>query len=654
MSAPGDEYLVGVGIADVTGEAGGVAMMGYALPYQRTAGIHLRQWARAFIIAEPAPDGKRIVFVNTDLGMIFQIVHQEVLRRLEHAYPGRYAAANTMLSATHNHSGPGGYSHYNLYNLTTLGFRHRTFEAIVSGIVLAIDRAEADLAPGTVSICKGDLFGANVNRSLMAFERNPVEEKAGFPGGVDPAMTALTFARNGVPVGVLSWFATHGTSITNVNRLISSDNKGYAAYLWEHDWAGRSSLAKAQGERGFVAGFAQGSAGDMSPNLGAGQGHGPAGGNYFANARVIGTRQALKARELMESATETLSVGIDYRQRYVDFSHIELDPEYVYGDAIRTWPAIVGQAFTSGCVDARGLPFIKEGDFRRHPMFKVLDRLVVAAPAEVIAGHGSKPVGLATGSAKPYPWTPQVLPLQIIRIGQLALVAGPGEFTITAGRRIREAVAAGLGDSVRHIVFAGYTNGYAGYVTTPQEYSAQLYEGASTHFGAATLPAYQQEYRKIADALAAGRPTPSAVEAPDLAANVWTFDPQSRIYDVPMRGRNFGDVAKQPKSTYAGGDIVEAEFHSACPSNDTRNGSTFAEVQRCVDGEWRSIATDDDWDTMFHWKRLMLGISRARISWRVPESATPGSYRIVHNGNARNRQGTIAFSGTTQEFAVTG
>ncbi|MDT7753118.1 MAG: neutral ceramidase, partial [Pseudonocardiales bacterium] len=48
-----DEYLVGRGIADVTGEPAGVGMLGYGKADQRTEGIHTRLRARAFIFAEP-------------------------------------------------------------------------------------------------------------------------------------------------------------------------------------------------------------------------------------------------------------------------------------------------------------------------------------------------------------------------------------------------------------------------------------------------------------------------------------------------------------------------------------------------------------------------------------------------------------------------
>lgn len=47
-------------------------------------------------------------------------------------------------------------------------------------------------------------------------------------------MTQLQFiAADGRPLGVINWFAVHPTSMNNTNRLVSSDNVGYAAVLFE-------------------------------------------------------------------------------------------------------------------------------------------------------------------------------------------------------------------------------------------------------------------------------------------------------------------------------------------------------------------------------------------------------------------------------------
>src|SRR5512135_720141 len=107
-------------------------------------------------------------------------------------------------------------------------------------------------------------------------------------------------------------------------------------------------------------------------------------------------------------------------------------------------------------------------------------------------GHGNKPIVLANGLTEPYPLSPEVLPLQIIRIGDLVLLGIPAEITTMAGRRLRETILKLLSDSgVNYLALAAYANAYAGYITTKEEYDTQNYEGASTHFGPYTLMAYE-------------------------------------------------------------------------------------------------------------------------------------------------------------------
>ena len=45
-----------------------------------------------------------------------------------------YDAENVLLSATHTHSGPGGYMQYALFQTTSFGFVKQTSNAIVDGI----------------------------------------------------------------------------------------------------------------------------------------------------------------------------------------------------------------------------------------------------------------------------------------------------------------------------------------------------------------------------------------------------------------------------------------------------------------------------------------------------------------------------------------
>lgn len=65
---------------------------------------------------------------------------------------------------------------------------------------------------------------------------NPAEERARYPANVDTLMTLLKFVDgDGKGIGAFNWFATHGTSMSKNNKLISGDNKGAAARFFE-DW----------------------------------------------------------------------------------------------------------------------------------------------------------------------------------------------------------------------------------------------------------------------------------------------------------------------------------------------------------------------------------------------------------------------------------
>ncbi|GIY01397.1 neutral ceramidase [Caerostris darwini] len=102
----GNVYKIGVGIADITGPAAEINMMGYAQLGQRTAGIHLRQFSRAFVV----DDGKsRILFISIDAGMTSQVIYLEVVKALKEKYGSLYSEKNVCISSTHTHSGPGGF-----------------------------------------------------------------------------------------------------------------------------------------------------------------------------------------------------------------------------------------------------------------------------------------------------------------------------------------------------------------------------------------------------------------------------------------------------------------------------------------------------------------------------------------------------------------
>lgn len=250
--------------------------------------------------------------------------------------------------------------------------------------------------------------------------------------------------------------------------------------------------------------------------------------------------------------------------------------------------------------------------------------------------------------------TPDVLPLQLLKIGQLYLVGGPAEYTIVAGLRIRRSVAEELGVPLENVLMQGYTNGYSQYVTTPEEYDIQHYEGASTLFGRYTTPAYQQEFAKLASSLRDG--TALAPGTPPPVPAIGTLNVQTGVVlDSPGLMRSYGQVLAEAAAGYRPGQQVAVVFVTGHPKDSLHRG-TFLEVQRLRDPGWERHLDDGDWQTTYHWQRTKAatGESTATITWDIAPGTPPGTYRIVHHGNAKNGlTGAVsAFTGTSRPFTV--
>lgn len=289
-------------------------LQGYANPEQIAGGLHTRLYARALIVASSQDSSNRVLFVNLDACMAAQAVTFTVIEKLKVRYgESMYSESNVVLSGTHTHSGPAGYLQYLVYDITGLGFVRETFDALVDGILLSISRAHESIRPGSLSIHTGLLLDANINRSPTAYQENPKEERQQYDYNIDKEMTLLRINDDeGQGVGAFSWFAVHGTSMNNTNRLINGDNKGAASLMME------DSMGK-----GFISAFCQANVGDTSPNtLGAycidtglpcdavhstcdGRvqkciGRGPGWPDHFRSTNIIASKQKEKAEELFE------------------------------------------------------------------------------------------------------------------------------------------------------------------------------------------------------------------------------------------------------------------------------------------------------------------------------------------------------------------
>ncbi|MFT3661923.1 MAG: neutral/alkaline non-lysosomal ceramidase N-terminal domain-containing protein [Gordonia sp. (in: high G+C Gram-positive bacteria)] len=588
-------WRVGRARTDVTGEPWGVGMMGYGMPGQRTRGILSRQYARAFVL----DDGRtRVAFVVADIGMFFQATVTAIHERLARRFGDRYTAANVVLTATHTHCGPGGHGHDVLYNITTGGFRPRGFDRLVDGVVEAIARADADLAPTAVIRTAGDLTEASANRARAAFERNPADARALFPDAVDPRMTLLRMERGTGPVGAISWFAVHNTSMTNTNRLISADNKGWAAREWE---AGGDA----------VIAFAQTNAGDLSPNLALRPGTGPT-DDERANTRIIGERQLARAQALAVEPGEPLAPHLDVRHRWVRVAGRRAREG-------RAGRAILGASFAAGkLTDGPGSPLFGEG--KTNPVLDRFSRLLYRAFPGLAAAQAPKDLFLPVG---PLRWVQETYLLQLLRWGSLHLICLPFEVTVVAGLRLRQAVADTLGVDVDDVVLQGYANGYGHYVTTPEEYDEQLYEGGSTIFGRHELAVLREAVVELAEGMRDGTTAdPGSPPAPRRLR--WTLPAGS-----PRLARRVPAALLAAPSNARTGETVHAEFVTDHPNAVLR--PTYLRVERAAaDPRWETVADDSSSNTTITWRRDRRLRFVADITW-IPDD--PGTYRIVSVGD---------------------
>ena len=716
-------YYIGTGIYDMTGPASEINLMGYAKAEQIAHGIHMRLRARAFIVSEkpalaeeeattietlPREDDlpteeegrarllrwssrsnaqddtktetrpsdishldpeRTVCFVSIDAGMGSDLLNTRVLERLKDLLPVQGHSnkrlchlENLSISGTHTHSAPGGFIQYALYQITSLGFSTEVMDAYVEGISQSILRAFSNLEKGTISMGQDFLFNANINRSPTSYLLNPQGERElyEYEGDTDKRILQLKFSsHDGMPKGILNWFAVHGTSMNASNLLLSGDNKGYASYLFEKHINGNKTLP---GKGKFVAAFASTNLGDVSPNTAGPRcvdtglpcdlqsstcngnsalciASGP-GKDMKESTEIIGRKQYEAALAIFHNDTESLSGSVAFRHSFIDMSNRTVTLET--GEVVRTCPAALGYGFAAGTTDGPGSFAFEQGKKTSNPFWNTIGSFLSVPSDNQRECHHPKPILLNTGEAKrPYAWDPNSVPISLFKIGRLFILSVPCEFTTMAGRRLRRFIRALLiqrGFDEPEITIAGLANSYTHYVTTFEEYSGQRYEAASTLYGPHTLSAYIQEFGRLVNDLFDGKKSATDDPPADLLKKQWSLIPPVGL-DLIGVGQKFGSVAVETKDSYVRGtETVSVSFRSANPRNNLRTEDTFLTVDILLeDGTWETRYSDGDWSTSFFWHPSVdfLGASFARISWEIPNDATQGLYRICHYGTRK-------------------
>eukprot|EP00434_Breviolum_minutum_P029466 symbB.v1.2.026056.t1/scaffold2576.1/size75980/1 len=706
ISAVSAEFLAGVGIADVTGPAAEVVMMGYADQDQRVTGIHMRLHARAFIFVYPESD-KRVVYLAVDTWAATESLMQGLESRLLRELPGLYSRHNVLIGPSHTHMGPAGVSPYYLYQISSFGYVKQSTQALIDGMVEAVKMAHNNIRPAHVSLAVGPVDNTTVpgcpmphcasrNRSPTSYMHNPAEERANYSSNTDYDMDLIKIvdAKTGEPMGTMNWFSVHATSMKSTSGLISGDNKGYAQYAFEkafgHNMGERQassngrvhgapscchlktlptdkaingpSSVRPAGRGPFVAGFGSAASGDISPNThgswcevtgqscetaqsvcydSRGQPRnsdclawGPGGRNIFESTKVIGERQYLAARHIFENANTSIGNGIDYRIRYVDMTQYSF--KYEDGKRGRTCPPAMSTTFGAGTTD--GPSHVDEFGQNMTPtngFLRFLGHLITLPPEEAKRCHFPKDILLYTGRMKtPYPYMPSKMAFQLVRLGNLIIAGVPGEFTTMAGRRTAKVIKKALldkgvvGPNAR-VVINNCASGYAGYVTTIEEYQHQRYEGGSTAYGPHTHGAMTNILKEMAEEMAEGKTYRWPGAQPKIPTEAQMMEGQSDVVaDDPPIGGSFGDVKSDVYPEYPPGATAQAVIWGAHPRNNLRRNSSFVSVWRLQeDGHtWHMVADDNDWELRFEWKREGISASTVTITWEIPEDCPEGKY----------------------------
>lgn len=692
---------VGVGKGDITGPITDIST-GYNSLGDLMEGLLMRLYARAFIIET---NGSPVVYATAELVHMTESIKPGVLKELANRGLTQYNEQNVMLSATHCHSSTSNVSWYALYDLVNgvPGYDDESYNVIVKGIADAIENAHNDLASGSVSLAYDDTDIESYNRSLNAAKWNVNYNASKYSSEFDAAtrtvskeMALLRFKHDGEgDIGMLSFFPSHGTSNSIDNTLVAGDHKGYAAWYIEQQMGGD-----------YVAAFPQNESGDVSPNKPHEEdvteafqrpADMDASLDVIENEIVHGQQEADEALRLLKGGagvtTMDLSGPLAWDYTTVDFSNIQVDKKYIgeyhmpYDDVenARTSEPCIGAGIIAG--DEEGAPVdnaaegtvrhdyhinpdtgeveITKCDFSMIDLYGLQNLFEPLWPTAmaILQSDGyddlqmEKVVCLAVGNLMQ-----KTQPIQVFRIGSLAIAGCSFELDTEQARRTKEALLETLRPAgVKKVIMSTHTNSYSQYVSTREEYAAQHYEGATTLFGPWSGSALTQELDKLCQNIVSGTHSDNGPGLRQEQPAALIYTPTAALpttADTNSPGTLVKDVEKD---VYYNGETVSVVFNGANPrhiSNMRIDGSlpqdyTYLEVQKNVNGNWTTVRKDDDPYTYITLKSPGTGQPlQATVSWLLRD-VEPGTYRLVYDGYSKNALGGYdAFTGTSKPFNV--
>ncbi len=427
MTAAHSQLTAGAAKVDITPGAG-VAMGGYGARNGVAAGIHDPLHVRTLVLSDGTT--KLVIAVCDLVGVGADIVSlaREIIDR-ECGIP----AAHVLVGATHTHSGP-----MNLLGRASEGYAESTARQIAGSVHMALAEAQpVELKLGTTEV-------STVSQNRRHPE-GPIETIA-------RVLVADPVGNAGPTVATLVNYACHATVLEHDNLLYSADFPGAMAELVEHALGG-------------TAVYLQGAAGDINPVW--------IRHDFEETARIGGILGAAAVR----TAHELRPLG--GVQRVVNLSWSE-DLEVAPAPGLVLSDVALAATTTTLSLPRRPLPpqaeigaQIKTLELEleqvahddRVVLRRLRPRLSQLRMEYVYAGPEGRPA------------KNEDIEIQVMRLSsEVALVALPGEFLNDMARDLeRDAPAP-------HVLVAGYSNGYIGYVPRAEDFPHGGYEVGCARF----------------------------------------------------------------------------------------------------------------------------------------------------------------------------
>jgi neutral ceramidase len=604
----------GAGKVDITPQTG-YYLGGWTRADRTSHGQHTRLGARALVLEQ---DGRKVALVQVDL---FMVAGGMVKHVGDLTADIGFSEQNLLITASHTHSGPGGYANFPTFNTAAPSLETATdplsfyrlldpkptdrqlYTFLVRQIAKAVRRANRNLGPAAAAWGSTQVTGLTKNRSVEAHLANhdvmrefgqggPELDPAGAGHTVDSEVQVLRVdklvRRRGRlrrrPIGGFSSFPDHGTVTKSSFEFYNQDHHGSA--LSEFERRVRRA-GRVPGRQPVVNVYGNSNEGDMSAGLDR---HGPAASDYVGRVEATAMFRAWRAAGRSLSRTP----GIDLRWTRVCFC----------GQPVEGGGNVADYAMI-------GFPFLTGSEEERGPLHDQTQRPLEGTRSPLpVPGQGHKQ-GIPLDPDN----VPKAVPLMVVRVAGRLIATMPGEPTKEVGARLEEAVAAAGGAPV---VVAGLTNEFIQYFTTPEEYDRQHYEGGSTLYGPLSAPFLWGRLADLARRLAAGQP----------AQEPYPFDPTN---GVPLDGQPYGTgaargrIESQPQRRVR--RLVRARFawRGGEMGLDRPVGRPFVVAQRRTRRGWRRAATDLGLAML--WSVDASG--RYQVSWEVPRDARRGVYRFV-------------------------